>query len=59
LHTELTPDQPIVSISIGNSAVFLLGETERTQPPLAMFLRSGDVLVMGGPMRMAYHAVPR
>ncbi len=48
-----------MSISIGNSAVFLLGETERTQPPLAMFLRSGDVLVMGGPMRMAYHAVPR
>ncbi len=56
---ELPPNQPIVSISIGNRAVFLLGGPHRSTPPVAMFVRSGDVCVMGGECRMAYHAIPR
>jgi len=56
---ELTFERPIVSISLGNTAVFLLGGDTREVPPVSMFLRSGDVVIMGGKSRLAYHGVPR
>ena len=58
---EFCMDAPVVSVSIGNTAVFLLGGFQkRTDPaPLAMFVRSGDVIVMGGGSRLRYHGVPR
>lgn len=52
----------MLSLSVGNAAVFLLGgfakDTDR-EPPLAVFMRSGDVILMGGDSRLRYHAVPR
>lgn len=50
---------PIVSVSLGDDARFLLGGTARSDPAVSLRLRSGDVLVMGGPARLAYHGVAR
>ena len=58
-NAELTAAHPIVSISIGQSAVFLLGSTTRCTAPTALWLRSGDVMLMAGDSRLCYHGVPR
>ncbi|MDU0479715.1 alpha-ketoglutarate-dependent dioxygenase AlkB [Staphylococcus chromogenes] len=51
---------PIVSYSVGESALFRLGNTEnRNRPWRDIQLLSGDLLVFGGAHRMAYHGVPR
>jgi len=53
-------DAPVVSLSLGDSCVFRLGNTEtRTRPWTDLELRSGDLLVFGGPTRFAYHGVLR
>lgn len=41
--------------SLGCKAIFLLGGKSREDPPLAMFLRSGDVVLMAGEARECYH----
>ncbi|KAK6930810.1 Alpha-ketoglutarate-dependent dioxygenase AlkB-like [Dillenia turbinata] len=51
--------KPIVSMSLGCKAIFLLGGKSRQDPPLAMFLRSGDVVLMAGEARECFHGVPR
>ncbi len=48
---------PIVSVSLGLPAVFLFGGLKRRDPPQRVRLDSGDVVVWGGPARMAYHGV--
>lgn len=50
-------DAPIVSVSLGLPAVFLLGGTQRTDKPHHLALSHGDVLVWGGPDRLRYHGV--
>jgi alkylated DNA repair protein alkB family protein 1 len=57
--SEEAMSRPLVSISIGCSAVFLMGTTSREDRPFAFFLRSGDVAVFTGPSRAAFHSVPR
>lgn len=47
--------KPIVSISLGCKAIFLLGGKSRENPPLAMFLRSGDAVLMAGEARECFH----
>lgn len=49
--------QPIVSLSIGLPAVFQFGGTERRTRLARTELESGDVVVWGGPSRLAYHGV--
>jgi len=58
-HSERNLSAPLVSISLGLSAVFLIGGTTLAEPPTPILLRSGDVLVMAGESRMAYHALPK
>jgi alkylated DNA repair protein alkB family protein 1 len=41
--------------SLGHAAIFLLGSTTRETAPTPIVLRSGDVLIMSGPGRQAYH----
>ena len=48
-----------MSVSLGQSCVFLLGGRTRETEPTAMLLRSGDVVVMSGEARRCYHGVPR
>lgn len=58
-RSELDLDSPLIAVSFGQSAVFLIGgETKETRPE-ALFLHSGDVMVMSGPARLAYHAIPK
>ncbi|MCI3934923.1 alpha-ketoglutarate-dependent dioxygenase AlkB family protein [Streptomyces sp. AN091965] len=53
-------DAPVVSLSIGDACVFRFGSTEtRSRPYTDVELRSGDLVVFGGPSRLAYHGVPR
>ncbi len=49
--------EPIVSVSLGLPAVFLFGGLRRSDRPRRIRLESGDVVVWGGPARMAYHGV--
>ena len=51
---------PVVSLSIGDSATFRFGNTEtRNRPYEDMVLRSGDLVVFGGPSRLAFHGVTK
>jgi alkylated DNA repair protein (DNA oxidative demethylase) len=50
---------PIVSVSLGDAARFVIGGLSRRDPASPLILRSGDVLVMGGPSRLRYHGVTR
>ena len=50
---------PIVSVSLGDEARFVIGGLSRRDPTSPLILRSGDVLVMGGPSRLRYHGVAR
>ncbi|HET6725969.1 MAG TPA: DNA oxidative demethylase AlkB [Gammaproteobacteria bacterium] len=49
--------QPIVSVSLGLSAVFLIGGVERRGPTRQIRLLDGDVLVFGGASRLIYHGI--
>jgi alkylated DNA repair protein (DNA oxidative demethylase) len=48
---------PIVSVSLGLSAVFLLGGLRRADPTHRLGLSHGDVLVWGGAGRLRFHGV--
>jgi alkylated DNA repair protein (DNA oxidative demethylase) len=49
--------QPIVSVSLGQPAVFLFGGPKRAQRPRRIPLQHGDVVVWGGASRLAFHGV--
>jgi alkylated DNA repair protein (DNA oxidative demethylase) len=49
--------QPIVSVSLGLSAVFRIGGATRDAPLRDVALDDGDVLVFGGPARLMFHGV--
>jgi len=51
--------QPIVSVALGLPAVFLWGGLSRRERPRRLALASGDVVVWGGPARLAFHGVER
>jgi len=51
--------KPIVSVSFGNSVVFLIGGRTRDVKPTPLFIRSGDIVIMSGEARYCYHGVPR
>jgi alkylated DNA repair protein (DNA oxidative demethylase) len=48
---------PIVSVSLGLPAVFLFGSAQRADRPRRYRLQHGDVVVWGGPARLAHHGV--
>ncbi|CEL59447.1 Alpha-ketoglutarate-dependent dioxygenase abh1 OS=Schizosaccharomyces pombe (strain 972 / ATCC 24843) GN=abh1 PE=2 SV=3 [Rhizoctonia solani AG-1 IB] len=59
-RSEISSTTPLVSISLGNAAIFLIGGLSRDVEPIPILLRSGDVVIMSGPgCRRAYHGVPR
>ncbi|XP_076979320.1 nucleic acid dioxygenase ALKBH1 isoform X2 [Tamandua tetradactyla] len=57
--SELDHSKPLLSFSFGQSAIFLLGGLKRDEAPIAMFMHSGDIMVMSGFSRLLNHAVPR
>jgi alkylated DNA repair protein (DNA oxidative demethylase) len=50
---------PVVSISLGDDATFHVGGLQRAGPKQRLVLKSGDVIVLGGAARMAFHGVDR
>ncbi|SMD08731.1 DNA-N1-methyladenine dioxygenase [Fulvimarina manganoxydans] len=50
---------PVVSISLGDDCRFRVGETTRGGRTTSLRLASGDVVVLGGEGRLAYHGVDR
>lgn len=54
---ERSLNAPVVSISLGLPATFLFGGSARTERPRRVRLASGDVVVWGGPSRLAFHGV--
>jgi alkylated DNA repair protein (DNA oxidative demethylase) len=50
---------PVLSISLGDTAVFRLGGPRRSDPTRSMRLSSGDVVVLGGEARLAFHGIDR
>ncbi len=52
-------DAPVVSVSLGDTAVFRVGGLERKSPTASSRLHSGDVVVMGGEARLRFHGIDR
>ena len=53
-------DDPVVSLSLGDSCTFRFGNTvNRGRPYTDVELASGDLFVFGGPSRFAFHGVPK
>lgn len=50
---------PLISVSLGATAVFRIGGLKRRDPSRTFELKSGDVLILGGEARLAYHGVDR
>jgi alkylated DNA repair protein (DNA oxidative demethylase) len=52
-------DMPVVSISLGDEALFRVGGPTRGGPTKSIWLQSGDVAVLSGPARLAFHGIDR
>lgn len=50
---------PVLSVSLGDTGIFRVGGTSRTDPTEKYELKSGDVVVLGGEDRLAYHGIDR
>ncbi len=56
---EETFDAPVVSISLGDSCLFRVGENVRGGRTTSFKLKSGDIVVLGGEGRLCFHGVDR
>jgi alkylated DNA repair protein (DNA oxidative demethylase) len=62
LHQDRDEDDfnaPVVSLSLGDTALFRIGTSERTGPTQSIKLQSGDGLIFGGPARFDFHGIDR
>lgn len=50
---------PVVSLSLGDTALFRVGGVSRSAPTRSFRLASGDAMTLGGPARLAFHGVDR
>lgn len=50
---------PVLSISLGDTCLFRIGGEERTGPAASLKLASGDVVLLAGKSRLAFHGVTR
>ena len=50
---------PVLSVSLGDEALFRMGSELRGGKTRSIWLRSGDVMVMGGDARLAHHGIDR
>lgn len=58
-RSERKLSSPLISLSFGQTAIYLAGGTDLDDPIDAFYIRSGDALVIYGQQRLVYHAVPR
>lgn len=62
LHQDKDEEEfgaPVVSLSLGDTALFRYGGVERNDPTRSIRLKSGDAIVFGGPARLIYHGIDR
>ncbi|WP_262031883.1 alpha-ketoglutarate-dependent dioxygenase AlkB family protein [Microvirga sp. Mcv34] len=62
LHQDKDEEEfaaPVVSLSLGDTALFRYGGLDRKDPTKSVRLRSGDAIVFGGPARLIYHGIDR
>lgn len=52
-------EAPVISVSLGDSATFRVGGLSRKDPTRSFRLQSGDVVVLGGGARLAFHGIDR
>lgn len=52
-------DAPVLSLSLGDTAVFRIGGTSRGGRTVSLKLASGDALAFGGAARLAFHGIDR
>ncbi|HEV7327187.1 MAG TPA: alpha-ketoglutarate-dependent dioxygenase AlkB [Bosea sp. (in: a-proteobacteria)] len=52
-------DAPVLSLSLGDTAVFRIGGTSRGGKTVSLKLASGDALAFGGEARLAFHGIDR
>jgi DNA oxidative demethylase len=50
---------PVLSVSLGDTGIFRVGGPSRKDPTESYELKSGDVVVLGGKDRLAYHGIDR
>ena len=50
---------PVLSVSLGDTAIFRIGGADRRAPTASVRLASGDVCVLSGEARLAFHGVDR
>ena len=56
-NSEKNLSAPIISISLGDDAVFMLGTKRYSDKPQKILLKSGDIFILYGDARMAYHGI--
>lgn len=56
---EAALNAPVLSVSLGDDALFRIGGTTRAGKTRSVKLRSGDVLMFGGVARLAFHGIDR
>ena len=52
-------DAPVLSVSLGDACLFRVGGTRREDRTVSFRLESGDIVLIGGPGRLAFHGVDR
>lgn len=50
---------PVLSVSLGDTCLFRVGGTERTDKAVSLKLKSGDIVLLAGKSRLAFHGVTR
>lgn len=50
---------PVLSVSLGDTAIFRIGGTSRRDPTTSVRLASGDVCLLAGAARLAHHGIDR
>jgi DNA oxidative demethylase len=56
---EKAADAPVLSVSLGDDAIFRIGAATRRGTTRSVKLSSGDVLAFGGLARLAFHGIDR
>ncbi|MBD2386008.1 alpha-ketoglutarate-dependent dioxygenase AlkB [Cylindrospermum sp. FACHB-282] len=58
-NSEPNKTAPIISISLGDDAIFLVGGNKRSDKTREILLKSGDVIILAGESRMIYHGIKK
>ena len=56
---EAAKDAPVLSVSLGDTALFRVGGEKRNDPTRSFRLSSGDVVVLAGASRHCFHGIDR